>query len=61
MNAKSKESISNRNGHIITKLAQKCQCGGPLYQFDDIWIYCEKCDYLEKIKVTSNVKKEVQE
>ena len=40
----------NRNGHEITKLTQKCQCDRPLYQFDDIWIYCNKCDYLERIK-----------
>lgn len=45
-----REAISNRNGHTITKLTQKCQCGRPLYQFDDIWIYCNKCDYLERIK-----------
>jgi uncharacterized Zn finger protein (UPF0148 family) len=60
MNAKSKEPISNRNGHTITKLAQKCQCGRPLFQLDDIWIYCEKCDYLEKIKVTPSEQKEEQ-
>jgi uncharacterized Zn finger protein (UPF0148 family) len=45
-----REVISNRNGHTITKLTQKCKCGRLLYQFDDIWIYCNKCDYLERIK-----------
>jgi uncharacterized Zn finger protein (UPF0148 family) len=60
MSVTNREVISNRNGHIITKLDQKCQCGRPLYQLDDIWVYCEKCDYLEKIKVTPSEQKEEQ-
>jgi ribosomal protein S27AE len=37
------------NGHTITRLTVKCpKCGKSLYQFDNVWIYCERCNYLER-------------